>query len=158
VFHSQPRYSASPHDTVIFVCTRCGSVYEADQGAVTLPTVGHFRCGICGIEVYRWCGAYDYTGWRSYKVRRKKSYRSVQPASPSITKEGVLSLRAASRIIEKRSDQSTPPGEQPHPWAFPLDNQPVAVVLDLMEPVGTGRDLGGYGRNAGLSWRCMAGR
>jgi len=58
--------------TVIFVCTGCGSLYEADQGAVTLPTVGHFRCRRCDIEVYRWCGDYDYTGWRSYKVRRKK--------------------------------------------------------------------------------------
>jgi hypothetical protein len=42
--------------TVIFVCTGCGSLYEADQGAVTLPTVGHFRCRRCDIEVYRWCG------------------------------------------------------------------------------------------------------
>ena len=32
------------------------------------------------------------------------------------------------------------PGEQPHPVALPLYDHPVAVVLDLVQPVGTGRD------------------
>ena len=34
--------------------------------------------------------------------------------------------------------------------ALALDDQPITVVLDLMEPVGTGGDLGGAGRDAGL--------
>lgn len=59
--------------TVIFVCTGCGSLYQADQGALIRPTVGRrFQCSECETEVYRWFGAHDYTGWRPYKVRRKK--------------------------------------------------------------------------------------
>jgi hypothetical protein len=59
--------------TVIFVCTGCGSLYEADQSAFIRRTIGRFQCSECGTEVYQWFGAYDYTGWRPYKVRRKKS-------------------------------------------------------------------------------------
>jgi hypothetical protein len=58
---------------VIFVCKRCESVYEANQAAFIRPTVGRFQCSECGTEVYQWFGAYDYTGWRPYKVGRKRS-------------------------------------------------------------------------------------
>jgi hypothetical protein len=58
---------------VIFVCKGCESVYEANQAAFIRPTAGRFQCSECGTEVYRWFGAYDYTGWRPYKMRRKKS-------------------------------------------------------------------------------------
>jgi len=59
--------------TVIFVCSGCGSLDEADQAAFIRPTAARFQCRVCGTEVYRWFGAYDYTGWRPYKVRRKKA-------------------------------------------------------------------------------------
>jgi hypothetical protein len=39
-------------------------------------------------------------------------------------------------------------GEQPHGLAVPAHDQPVAVVLDLVHPVGTGGRLGGQRRNA----------
>jgi hypothetical protein len=41
-------------------------------------------------------------------------------------------------------------GEQPHRVALATDNQPVAIVLDLMHPVRTSRRLGGAGWDAGL--------
>jgi hypothetical protein len=41
-------------------------------------------------------------------------------------------------------------GEQPHALALALDDQPVAVVLDLVDPVRTGRDRRSAGRDAGL--------
>jgi predicted RNA-binding Zn-ribbon protein involved in translation (DUF1610 family) len=59
---------------VIFVCPECGTLYYADQGAIIRPTVGRrFQCSECETEVYPWFGAYDYTGWRPYKVRGKKA-------------------------------------------------------------------------------------
>ena len=41
-------------------------------------------------------------------------------------------------------------GEQPHALALALDDQAVAVVLDLVDPLRPVRDLGAAGRNAGL--------
>jgi hypothetical protein len=48
------------------------------------------------------------------------------------------------------------PGEQAHRGAVPAHDQPVAVVLDLMNPVGAGRRLGGQGRNAGIDKSVVA--
>jgi hypothetical protein len=41
-------------------------------------------------------------------------------------------------------------GEQPHALVFPLDDQAIAVMLDFVDSVWTGRDLGPAGRDAGL--------
>jgi hypothetical protein len=41
-------------------------------------------------------------------------------------------------------------GEQPHPFGLTLDDHPVAVVFDLVDPVRTRWDLGSTGRNAGI--------
>ena len=40
-------------------------------------------------------------------------------------------------------------GEQPHALALALDDQAVAVVLDLVKPIRAGRDLSAAGRDAG---------
>src|ERR1700722_11288057 len=41
-------------------------------------------------------------------------------------------------------------GEQPDALALTLDDEPVAVMLHLVNPIRTGRDLGGAGWSAGL--------
>jgi hypothetical protein len=41
-------------------------------------------------------------------------------------------------------------GEQAHGSAVATHDQPIAVVLDLVHPVGPGRRLGGKGRDAGI--------
>ena len=41
-------------------------------------------------------------------------------------------------------------GEQPHALALALDDQPVAVVLDFVNPVFRVRHLGAARRNAGF--------
>ena len=41
-------------------------------------------------------------------------------------------------------------GEQPDPFILALDDKAIYVVLDLMDPVGAGGDLGASGRDAGL--------
>jgi hypothetical protein len=43
-------------------------------------------------------------------------------------------------------------GEQPHALGLALDDQPLAVVLDFVDPLGTVRDLSRLGGNAGLNF------
>jgi hypothetical protein len=42
------------------------------------------------------------------------------------------------------------PGEQPYALAFAMDDQPIAVMLDLMDPVLTRGDRGRSGEDAWL--------
>ena len=44
-------------------------------------------------------------------------------------------------------------GEQPHALAVALDDQAVAVVLDLVDPFRAVRNLGRAGWNAGFEYR-----
>jgi hypothetical protein len=41
-------------------------------------------------------------------------------------------------------------GEQAHRLAVPTDDQPITIVLDLMDPAVPGRRLGSEDRNAGI--------
>jgi hypothetical protein len=41
-------------------------------------------------------------------------------------------------------------GEQPNPLAVTLDDQPVAVMLDFVKPLGAVRHLGRTDRDAGV--------
>ena len=41
---------------------------------------------------------------------------------------------------------------QPHALAGALDDQPVAVMLDLVDPLGTVRNFRSLGRDAGFKW------
>jgi hypothetical protein len=46
--------------------------------------------------------------------------------------------------------------EQPDAFSILLDDQAIPVMLDLMNPVGTSRNLGGTGWNAGFEgWSGM---
>src|ERR1700730_10341219 len=63
-------------------------------------------------------------------------------ASPSIVNDLARKFAAARAIAGYRS-------VQPDHLALPANLQPVAVVLDLMRPIGTDRRLGGAGGNAG---------
>jgi hypothetical protein len=53
---------------------------------------------------------------------------------------------------EREADRPvvTPAGDQPDANGIAPGHQPVAVVLDLVNPVGAGRGLVGGGRKAGL--------
>ena len=68
-----------------------------------------------------------------------------------MTKDGVRSRLAATTIQgEAIRPVKAAPGEQAHALAVALDDQAVAVVFDLVQPVVTGGDLGPTGRDAGL--------
>jgi hypothetical protein len=44
-------------------------------------------------------------------------------------------------------------GPQPHGLALPLNDQPVAIVLDLVQPIGAGWNLGASRGDAGVERR-----
>ena len=57
----------------------------------------------------------------------------------------------ASTTNGKRADQSLPiAGEKADAHGIATGHEPVAVVLDLVNPVGAGRGFVGGGRKAGL--------
>ena len=79
---------------------------------------------------------------------------SSQTASPSMTRDGVRSRLAASTIQgEAIRPVKAAPGEQAHALAVALDDQAVAVVLDLVKPVGAVRNLSSARRDAGFKRR-----
>lgn len=51
--HLQPVIGMVP---VIFVCGKCGLIYEADQGQFSHLTMGQFNCDDCDTKVFRWSG------------------------------------------------------------------------------------------------------
>jgi hypothetical protein len=62
------------------------------------------------------------------------------PAPPPSPSEPKVSK---SRVV-------TATGEEPHPRTFPLHDQAITIVLDLVLPVGACRRDGGAGRDTGL--------
>ena len=72
-------------------------------------------------------------------------------ASPSRVNDCALILAAALAIAGiALGPVVAAAGEQAHWLALAADDQPVAVVLDLVHPIGPGRRLGGASRDAGL--------
>jgi hypothetical protein len=73
------------------------------------------------------------------------SLRRQCPRSPACRR---AEHRGAVCVGVARSARSPPAHEQAHGLAIPAHDQPIAVVLDLVHPVGPGRRLVGKGRNA----------
>jgi len=72
-------------------------------------------------------------------------------ASPSMTKEEVLFFNADSTIQGVAIGPVVAvPGEQLQPLALALNDQVIAVLPDLMEPIRSGGDLGTARRDARL--------
>jgi hypothetical protein len=79
------------------------------------------------------------------------------PVGPCNRRLAVQRERLRAQLGGYRSDGGiafgpvmTASGEQAHTLAVPADDQPIAVVLDLVHPAGPERWLGSEGGNAGL--------
>jgi predicted RNA-binding Zn-ribbon protein involved in translation (DUF1610 family) len=51
---------------VVFACKDCGQAFICVQERQRSPQAGGFDCTECGATVYRWAGAYAYSGWRQF--------------------------------------------------------------------------------------------
>src|SRR4051794_28639016 len=60
-----------------------------------------------------------------------------------------ITLKAAG-VAEAARWHRLPAREQPHALVLALDDEPIAVMLYLVNPVGAGRNLNRPGRQAGL--------
>jgi len=57
---------------VYFSCLECGACYSATQAPCHKAQPDHFSCENCKSVVYRWCNAYNYTGWQRYRPTGKR--------------------------------------------------------------------------------------
>jgi len=66
-----PEDSPAPIVRVVFACTGCSAPYEATQ--IRRRATSTFSCGLCGDVVWLWSGPYDYTDWRSLRLRKRRA-------------------------------------------------------------------------------------
>jgi hypothetical protein len=130
------------------------------------PLYGRAYPGLgCGIPATRRAPAYD--GASNTQERVQHCVRGLVPAVERIEhgdpvlagdhRLAVHSERFGTQLGRGRGDGGiaigpimAAAGKEAHGWAVPAHDQSIAVVLDLVHPVGTRRRLGGQGRNAGV--------
>lgn len=88
----------------------------------------------------------DFGGCQGATVRRLKAAQHVWVRGRGVRAEWVAQ-RGLCNARESAAPVMAVPDEHPNALAVPLNDQAVAILLDLMEPIRASRNIGSAGRD-----------